>query len=139
MNTLEKASSEIEILSALQSIEGPFAFVYYRASLKKIYFGRDCLGRRSLLWLRSDKGAFMLSSVGKAKTNQNDPDVWEEVPANGIYSVDLNADISALEPNDLPKACKFPLHLFPWTYIENDDKLDMLKKGKLVKETIDQL
>ena len=138
MDTLEKASSEIEILSALQSIEGPFAFVYYKTSSKKIYFGRDCLGRRSLLWLRSDKGAFMLSSVGKAKTNQDDPDVWEEVPANGIYSIDLNTDILALEePNELPKACGYPLNLFPWAYIENYDKLDMLKKGKLVKETID--
>ncbi|KAG2192088.1 hypothetical protein INT46_009265 [Mucor plumbeus] len=132
MDTLEKASSEIEILSALQSIEGPFAFVYYKTSSKKIYFGRDCLGRRSLLWLRSDKGAFMLSSVGKAKTNQDDPDVWEEVPANGIYSIDLNTDILALEePNELPKACGYPLNLFPWAYIENYDKLDMLKKGKL--------
>ncbi|OAD02603.1 hypothetical protein MUCCIDRAFT_40611, partial [Mucor lusitanicus CBS 277.49] len=94
MDTLEKASTETEILSALQSIEGPFAFVYYRASTKKVYFGRDCLGRRSLLWLRSETRAFMLSSVGKAKTHQDDVDGWEEVPANGFYCIDLNADIT---------------------------------------------
>ncbi|CAO0799543.1 unnamed protein product [Mucor circinelloides] len=134
MNTLEKAASETEILSALQSIEGPFAFVYYRASTKKVYFGRDCLGRRSLLWLRSETGAFMLSSVGKAKTNQEDPNVWEEVPANGFYCIDLNVNIANADKNEsseLPRACGIPLTLFPWTYVQNQDKLDMLKEGKL--------
>ncbi|KAI8641407.1 asparagine synthetase domain-containing protein 1 [Parasitella parasitica] len=133
MDTLENASTEIEILSALQSIEGPFAFVYYRVSARKIYFGRDCLGRRSLLWLRSDNGAFMLSSVGQQKTDKDNADVWEEVPANGIYSIDLDAGI--LDEHDqsasLPIACGIALHLFPWTYVEKHDKLDMLKQGKL--------
>ncbi|CEP07586.1 hypothetical protein [Parasitella parasitica] len=133
MDTLENASTEIEILSVLQSIEGPFAFVYYRASVRKIYFGRDCLGRRSLLWLRTEKGAFMLSSVGKPKTNQDDSGVWEEVPANGIYSIDLDGDVldRQNQSGGLPRACGISLHLFPWTYVAKKDKLDMLKQGKL--------
>lgn len=137
MDTLEKATTETEILSALQSIEGPFAFVYYRASLKKVYFGRDCLGRRSLLWLRSETGAFMLSSVGKAKTHRDDADGWEEVPANGFYCIDLNVDFITTdneENTELPKACGIPLQLFPWTYVQNEDKLDMLSQGRLVRK-----
>ncbi|KAF1806991.1 asparagine synthase-domain-containing protein [Mucor lusitanicus] len=133
MDTLEKASTETEILSALQSIEGPFAFVYYRASTKKVYFGRDCLGRRSLLWLRSETRAFMLSSVGKAKTHQDDVDGWEEVPANGFYCIDLNADITNVDKGEteLPRACDIPLQMFPWTYVQTEDRLDILKEGKL--------
>ncbi|KAL9548090.1 hypothetical protein MBANPS3_005850 [Mucor bainieri] len=134
MDTLERASTEIEILSALQSIEGPFAFVYYRATTKKVYFGRDCLGRRSLLWLRSETGAFMLSSVGRAKTHQDDKDGWEEVPANGFYCVDLNVDTTHAgneKETELPSACGFPLQLFPWAYVPNDDALDKLREGKL--------
>lgn len=33
-------------------IEGPFAFVYYEADGGRIWFGRDALGRRSLLTIR---------------------------------------------------------------------------------------
>ncbi|CAO3607842.1 unnamed protein product [Mucor fragilis] len=134
MDTLEKATTETEILSALQSIEGPFAFVYYRASFNKVYFGRDCLGRRSLLWLRSETGAFMLSSVGKAKTHQDDTDDWEEVPANGFYCIDLNVESITTDNEDnteQPRACGIPLQLFPWTYVQSDDTLDMLREGKL--------
>ncbi|KAK4509321.1 uncharacterized protein ATC70_007672 [Mucor velutinosus] len=134
MNTLEKASTETEILSVLQSIEGPFAFVYYRASTRKVYFGRDCLGRRSLLWLRSETGAFMLSSVGKAKTHQEDADSWEEVPANGFYCIDLNVNIANADKQvntELPRACSIPLQLFPWIYMQNNNKPDLLREGKL--------
>jgi asparagine synthetase B (glutamine-hydrolysing) len=134
MNQLEKAANETEILAILQEIEGPFAFVYYRASTKKIYFGRDCLGRRSLLWYRSEEEAFILSSVGKAVTNEQDAQgIWEEVPAVGIYSIDIDS-IKASEPrNNLPQACGLSIHCFPWTYNEEADKVQMLEAGQLVK------
>jgi asparagine synthetase B (glutamine-hydrolysing) len=135
MNQLENATTEVEILSMIQEIEGPFAFVYYRASMKKIYFGRDCLGRRSLLWYRSEEEAFMLSSVGKAVTSEEDmKGVWEEVPAAGIYSIDFELNEVSEPRNSLPQACGLSIHCFPWTYNERSDKLKMLETGKLVNK-----
>ncbi|KAI9468939.1 MAG: asparagine synthase-domain-containing protein [Benjaminiella poitrasii] len=118
MERLENATTENEILDVLQKIEGPFAFVYYRAASRKIYFGRDCLGRRSLLWYRSNTKPFMLSSVGKAATSTIEADgVWEEVPAAGFYSIDLDSNLNdALIENDFPRARGIPIKVFPWTY-----------------------
>lgn len=122
MEQLEKADSDIELLSLLTTIEGPFAFVYYRADTKKIWFSRDCLGRRSLLWQRPESGPFMLSSVARADMD------WEEVPANGIYCIDLEST----EESEM-KACGAPIKLFPWTYNDPQDKLETLQAGNIVR------
>ncbi|KAI9347138.1 asparagine synthase-domain-containing protein [Pilaira anomala] len=120
MEQLEKADSDIELLSLLTSIEGPFAFIYYRSSSNKIWFSRDCLGRRSLLWHRSENGPFMLSSVAQADMD------WEEVPADGIYCIDLeSADKSVYQ------ACGMQIKVYPWTYSDPRDKLETLQGGKL--------
>ncbi|KAI8969063.1 asparagine synthase-domain-containing protein [Mycotypha africana] len=119
MNHLENAKNEKDILNILQSIEGPFAFVYYRAAMKKIYFGRDCLGRRSLLWHRSADGHFILSSVCMVpkKDSPEENNAWEEVPANGFYRIDLsNVD----PPLELPTVCRLSLSLIPWKYAAED-------------------
>ena len=39
----------IHILEIMQSIEGPWAFIYFDDAENKLFFGRDKLGRRSLL------------------------------------------------------------------------------------------
>ncbi|KAK6221375.1 hypothetical protein LQW54_001474 [Pestalotiopsis sp. IQ-011] len=72
-------------LNVLRQIQGPFAFLYYDALGKCLYYGRDRLGRRSLLVDRSEAvGGIALSSVA-------DPLVadWKEVAADGIYSISL--------------------------------------------------
>lgn len=121
MAQLEKTDSELELLSLFSAIEGPFAFIYYKAATKKIWFARDSLGRRSLLWQRSETGPFMLSSVAKADQN------WEEVLANGIYCINLEStDGSELQ------ACDMSMILYPWTYNDPQDKLETLQTGKLV-------
>ena len=38
-----------DIPKFLSSIEGPFAFVYYRPETESLWFGRDYFGRHSLL------------------------------------------------------------------------------------------
>lgn len=124
MEQLEKADSDIELLSLLTSIEGPFAFIYYRASSNKIWFSRDCLGRRSLLWYRSENGPFMLSSVAQADMD------WEEVPADGIYCIDLESADKSVN-----QACGMQIKLYPWTYSDPQDKLETLQGGKLVRIT----
>ncbi|KAI7898362.1 asparagine synthase-domain-containing protein [Cokeromyces recurvatus] len=129
MDQLEKTTTENDILDVLQKIEGPFAFVYYRAATHKIYFGRDCLGRRSLLWYHPKNGPFMLSSVGKSNTEVKTDSVWEEVPAIGFFSIDLQSDINdTTMKNSLPLACGIPIKLFPWKY---DNELDSLETKRL--------
>lgn len=130
MDQLENTTTETDLLNVFVNIEGPFAFVYYRASTKKIWFARDCLGRRSLLWYKSKNGPFMLSSVGKANDTENENGIWEEVPANGIYCIDLNG---AADGDDVLSVCGRSMKLYPWTYSDPSEKMEKLQKGQLVR------
>lgn len=73
------------VISAIHEISGPFAFVFYDGRHKKLFFGRDCLGRRSLLCRRTDAGSLLLASV----VDTNTEGLWEEVDADEIGLVDL--------------------------------------------------
>ncbi|KAI1825522.1 asparagine synthase-domain-containing protein [Xylaria intraflava] len=78
---------EGHVTNVLRSIEGPFAFVYYDSAADRVYFGRDRLGRRSLLIkCSSDIECITLSSIAFVPTAG-----WEEVGSDGIWSVDLNS------------------------------------------------
>lgn len=85
------SSSETELrrthtLDVLRQIQGPFAFLYYDALGKCLYYGRDRLGRRSLLVNRSEAvGGVAFSSVADSLVAG-----WKEVPADGIYSISFS-------------------------------------------------
>lgn len=83
LGALDGAVGHENILGVLRAVEGPFAFVYYDPRGGRIYFGRDRLGRRSLLV--HDEDDFLLSSVA-------DPSVtgWREVEADGVYTLDVS-------------------------------------------------
>jgi asparagine synthetase B (glutamine-hydrolysing) len=77
-------NEETEVLQILRSIQGPFAFVFFSGLAKKIYFGRDRLGRRSLLYHFDDyKGTLRLCSVAEGL------DAWREVAADVVHVVDM--------------------------------------------------
>lgn len=76
----------------MRRLDGPHAFVYYSRSEGKVYFARDCLGRRSLLKrTRASEGDLVLTST--APPPQTDVDVqgdaWAEVGCEGIWELDL--------------------------------------------------
>ncbi|KAF2966991.1 hypothetical protein GQX73_g6569 [Xylaria multiplex] len=76
---------DAHVVDVLRSIEGPFAFVYYDFTSSRVYYGRDRLGRRSLLIKTSDSlDSITLSSIASVPT-----DGWEEVSSDGIWSIDL--------------------------------------------------
>ncbi|GJQ10263.1 hypothetical protein GpartN1_g2054.t1 [Galdieria partita] len=53
-----------EILELLDSLPGPWSFIYYISSLRCLIFGRDVIGRRSLLLGRTkDSQSLFISSV----------------------------------------------------------------------------
>ncbi|KAK4141682.1 asparagine synthase [Dichotomopilus funicola] len=75
------------ILDALRSVEGPFAFAYFDKPSQTLFFGRDRLGRRSLVFCQDEaSGTFILSSVPESC----DP-AWKEVELGGIYHRPLGA------------------------------------------------
>ncbi|KAL4875833.1 asparagine synthase-domain-containing protein [Aspergillus karnatakaensis] len=72
------------VAEVIRKISGPFAFVFYDAVNSKLYFGRDCLGRRSLLCGLDETGNFKICSLCDGSSS-----IFQEVEADGIYMLDL--------------------------------------------------
>ncbi|CAM1506836.1 Fc.00g064770.m01.CDS01 [Cosmosporella sp. VM-42] len=90
---LTEASRKTEdgdaVLEALCAIEGPFSFIYFDKSARRLYYGRDRLGRRSLLV--NPGSPFSLSSI-----TEKPVDGCSEVEADGCYTLQLDqGDIAA--------------------------------------------
>lgn len=75
------------VLQLLSQVRGPYAVVFFDAVNNHIYYGRDCLGRRSLLTKSTSDGSLVLSSVCDNATGE----AWAEVEADGIYMLDVTA------------------------------------------------
>ncbi|KAF7713699.1 Asparagine synthase (glutamine-hydrolyzing) [Penicillium ucsense] len=104
----ESAQQAIENLAqVIASITGPFAFVFYDARHGRIFFSRDCLGRRSLLHGVDDDGSLKICSLcdGSASTH------FQEVGFDGVYMIDLEE--CRVSPNALIEPCK--IHALPWS------------------------
>lgn len=76
------AESGEAVLDVLRGVEGPFAFVFYDAAAGTLFFGRDRLGRRSLLLAHARDGGMALCSITGGAGEE-----WREVEADGIYVV----------------------------------------------------
>ena len=63
------------VSSCICCVNGPYAFLYYCYSLQLLIYGRDPLGRRSLLKLRGKDWPFALSSVWPVGDLSNDQDL----------------------------------------------------------------
>ncbi|KZC15065.1 Asparagine synthetase domain-containing protein 1, partial [Dufourea novaeangliae] len=82
LNALQSSSN---VMSVFQDIQGPYSFIYFQKTSNLIYFGRDVLGRHSLL-LKSntDENILTLTSVAHKQING-----VVEVPAIGIFMMNL--------------------------------------------------
>ncbi|KAM3427555.1 hypothetical protein MY4824_009376 [Beauveria thailandica] len=80
------------ILNTLRTIEGPFSFVFVDKRNKILYYGRDRLGRRSLLVKL--EYPFQLSSISDASTTG-----WLEISALGIFNVTVPKGLDRLTEN----------------------------------------
>ncbi|XP_070531397.1 asparagine synthetase domain-containing protein 1 isoform X2 [Cardiocondyla obscurior] len=76
----------MDIMSVLRKIEGPYCLVYYQKSSNTLYFGRDIIGRHSLL-LKVDSKANILTLTSVANKKMKG---IVEVPAIGIFAMNLN-------------------------------------------------
>ncbi|POM76518.1 Asparagine synthetase domain containing hypothetical protein [Phytophthora palmivora] len=119
--TLEEMEKKDPVVEVLRQIRGPFALVWLHEKTKRMYFAHDRFGRRSLLYKRwgsenekdmiahlagtemksmefceTDFARFVLSNVA---IGDNDEDLarYRELPASGIYVMDLKASNSESE------------------------------------------
>lgn len=76
------------VAEAVSKITGPFAFVFYDAVNFRLYFGRDCLGRRSLCWGFDESGNLTICSLSSSPA-------FEEIEADGIYMIEFEEDLFA--------------------------------------------
>lgn len=108
---LSSCNSPSEILSLLSTIRGPWGFVYYQKAGDYLWFGRDFLGRRSLLWkFDAEVNALTLTSVA-AHSSGPVQSAWQEVPAVGVYRIDLKA---------ATEAGSVTFEVYPWAQGGND-------------------
>ncbi|BCS27145.1 asparagine synthetase domain-containing protein [Aspergillus puulaauensis] len=76
------------VAETVSKITGPFAFVFYDAANFRLYFGRDCLGRRSLCWGLDEAGNLTICSLSSSPA-------FEEIEADGIYMIEFEEDLFA--------------------------------------------
>ena len=105
------------VLATLRSISGPFAFVYLDRTHSCIYFGRDRLGRRSLLY-KNDSNGIELSSTADSMSGE-----WKEVEADGIYRISLSEKITpgvSTQSNDhIFSTSVLPIVRYIWDIVDS--------------------
>lgn len=80
------SESTAAVLKVFQNISGPFAFVFFDQNHNQIYFGRDRLGRRSLLFnTDSHPSSMELASIADPTNG-----LWREVEADAVYQLSLS-------------------------------------------------
>ncbi|KAG8166966.1 hypothetical protein KVR01_002655 [Diaporthe batatas] len=109
-----RGEREAAILQVLRSIDGPFAFVFFDKPSSKIYYGRDRLGRRSLVLLEEGQRV-TLSSIADAVNPQ-----WREVEADGIYVLDAASIHSHNSSEDNHRATT------RLSWLDEDDAVDFV-------------
>ncbi|KAJ6108257.1 hypothetical protein N7523_009580 [Penicillium sp. IBT 18751x] len=92
---------------SVATISGPFAFVFYDAVNARLFFSRDCLGRRSLLQGYEEDGSLKICSVCDGSSST----VFDEVGFAGIYMINLDADRETItSPKD-----QYKIETLPWS------------------------
>ncbi|KDE09415.1 hypothetical protein MVLG_00320 [Microbotryum lychnidis-dioicae p1A1 Lamole] len=93
----------------LQGIEGPYAFIYFDKAQNTLWFGRDHLGRRSLLLHRPTPSMprLILASCAPLARPNSDFGEWEEVACDALFSFDLNEVLQSGVPTFVPTPRSF--------------------------------
>ncbi|XP_071439642.1 asparagine synthetase domain-containing protein 1 isoform X2 [Hetaerina americana] len=96
-------STPAGICSIFSQVTGPWSVIYWSQSKKTLWFGRDPLGRHSLLWCKNDS-SIILTSVAE----RGHLDIFLEVPAIGLFALDFNSS----DPDSIPDST-----LYPWSHL----------------------
>ncbi|KAJ5107912.1 hypothetical protein N7456_004587 [Penicillium angulare] len=106
-NEDDDRSSAHRLGQAVATISGPFAFVFYDAVHSRVFFSRDCLGRRSLLQEYDEDGSLKICSICDGSSSEE----FAEVGFDGVYMIDLTA------PHDSSLSIKdrYNIETLPWS------------------------
>lgn len=88
------------IRSVLSKIKGPWSVCIIDIIEKKVYFGRDYFGRRSLLFTQTADG-IIISSVVSSESSSNSK--YIEAVSGTLYTIDLKDMALTTERLDIPK------------------------------------
>lgn len=114
------ASTSKVVQHALNLITGPYAFAYYDPRSDTLFFGRDPLGRRSLMHRVDDNGNFILSTISASQEQG-----WEEVEADGIYSLNLKSFYTSAQKKERCIPTRLPYASYPNAVIPTSSSLEM--------------
>eukprot|EP01127_Copromyxa_protea_P021803 TRINITY_DN759_c3_g1_i1.p1 TRINITY_DN759_c3_g1~~TRINITY_DN759_c3_g1_i1.p1 ORF type:complete len:585 (+),score=113.26 TRINITY_DN759_c3_g1_i1:274-2028(+) len=121
-NCLLECSAPSSVQETMKRLRGPWAFAFYQKKTSTLYFGRDPVGRRSLL-ISYKKNNLALSSVFL-----DDPYFsWNEVDTHGIYSIQFSETESA----------SGVMQLLPWDKSETLPKRDTLPTETLDSKSVE--
>lgn len=107
------------IALALSQIAGPYAFVFFDQLRSRLFFGRDFLGRRSLLTKITPDGDLLISSVSDGNARAG----WTEVEADGVYYVDLSPARSA-SPGSTASPQRWSIGFAPYHFRDTQGSSD---------------
>lgn len=96
-----------KLAEAVATISGPFAFVFYDAVNARLFFSRDCLGRRSLLQGFEEDGSLKISSLCDGSSST----MFEEVGFAGIYMINLDGYQDA----SVAHKGQYKIEVLPWS------------------------
>ncbi|XP_055625167.1 asparagine synthetase domain-containing protein CG17486 [Toxorhynchites rutilus septentrionalis] len=107
------ATNTVEQIGELfRLLKGPFSFILLDRQLQRVYFGRDSIGRNSLLIGITCEGMVITSVIGNYALCE-----IVELPPNGIYYVDVAAP--NLEINLLPWKITLETSPFDFTALKD--------------------
>lgn len=81
-----RSASLTRTLRAISSLTGPYAFIFFDGIHQRLFFARDPLGRRSLVYRTTQTESFVLASVADGDESK----AWREVQADGVYVIDVS-------------------------------------------------
>ncbi|PKI84982.1 hypothetical protein MVES_000755 [Malassezia vespertilionis] len=94
------------IVQTLAGVEGPYAYILLDLAAQCVYYGRDPLGRRSLLLHLSD-----VVCLASAVCMDTEDIVFEEVPCSTLWQLSVRGDnVPKPCPRDSPFATRLLLH-----------------------------
>nr|CAD7460056.1 unnamed protein product [Timema tahoe] len=120
---LDALGEEVPILQVMCTVRGPYSFIYWNNTSKRLWFGRDRIGRHSLLWqINTLSSMLALTSVAKKSRPE-----FQEVPACGIFCAHLDENNGTYLFLSELNFCLDSIHLHPWSDI-TEDEISSFKK-----------
>ncbi|ODQ66736.1 hypothetical protein NADFUDRAFT_73878 [Nadsonia fulvescens var. elongata DSM 6958] len=131
------------VLKSIESFRGEFAFTYYDKLAHKIWFGRDCVGRRSLMYQYdpATRDGLIVSSLGPQgdpSFNLNEQGIWKEVIGGQIMCLNLNTMLMDSMPFSYQGSIEKSL-VYPYPSIVDSNSTDKALIPELTKSLYKKL